>query len=208
MAVRKHMETEKKNKGYTLIELVIVVAIFTILLGILSPSLNAIPYFRMRRAAGSVNEALKRTKTEAMNRLVGEMKLEWKENDGYYISYYLDRGKVGGTSHVQQDQPEKIAPANLAVTYTDDQGITYDLRKTDSHALILTYDRASGAFRPIQSQVVTQELILSDLEAGKDVTFYPIRRNQYCQKITVTAGNHSRSVVLNQKAGTCQLVNE
>ena len=85
------METEKKNKGYTLIELVIVVAIFTILLGILSPSLNAIPYFRMRRAAGSVNEALKRTKTEAMNRLVGEMKLEWKENDGYYISYYLDR---------------------------------------------------------------------------------------------------------------------
>ena len=35
MAVRKHMETEKKNKGYTLIELVIVVAIFTILLAII-----------------------------------------------------------------------------------------------------------------------------------------------------------------------------
>ena len=207
MAVRKHMETEKKNKGYTLIELVIVVAIFTILLGILSPSLNAIPYFRMRRAAGSVNEALKRTKTEAMNRLVGEMKLEWKENDGYYISYYLDRGKVGGTSHVEQDQPEKIAPANLTITYTDNRG-TYDLKTLPSHSLILTYDRASGAFLPIQSQVVTQELILSDLEAGKDVTFYPIGRNQYCQKITVTAGNHSRSVVLNQKAGTCQLVNE
>lgn len=207
MAVRKHMETEKKNKGYTLIELVIVVAIFTILLCILSPSLNAIPYFRMRRAAGSVNEALKRTKTEAMNRLVGEMKLEWKENDGYYISYYLDRGKVGGTSHVQQDQPEKIAPANLTITYTDNRG-TYDLKKLPSHSLILTYDRASGAFLPVQSQVVTQEQILSDLEAGKDVTFYPIGRNQYCQKITVTAGNHSRSVVLNQKAGTCQLVNE
>lgn len=207
MAVRKHMETEKKNKGYTLIELVIVVAIFTILLGILSPSLNAIPYFRMRRAAGSVNEALKRTKTEAMNRLVGEMKLEWKENDGYYISYYLDRGKVGGTSHVEQDQPEKIAPANLTITYTDNRG-TYDLKTLPSHFLILTYDRASGAFLPIQSQVVTQEQILSDLEAGKDVTFYPIGRNQYCQKITVTAGNHSRSVVLNQKAGTCQLVNE
>ena len=207
MAVRKHMETEKKNKGYTLIELVIVVAIFTILLGILSPSLNAIPYFRMRRAAGSVNEALKRTKTEAMNRLVGEMKLEWKENDGYYISYYLDRGKVGGTSHVQQDQPEKIAPANLTITYTDNRG-TYDLKTLPSHSLILTYDRASGAFLPIQSQVVTQERILSDLEAGKDVTFYPIGRNQYCQKITVTAGNHSRSVVLNQKAGTCQLINE
>lgn len=206
MTVRTCGKPDKKNSGYTLIELVIVVAIFTVLLGILSPSLNAIPYFRMRRAAGSINEALKRTKTEAMNRLVGEMKLEWKENGGYYITYYLDRGKVGGASNVQEDQPEKIAPANMTITYTDSKRRTYNLR--DTHTLILTYDRATGAFQPIQSQPVTQEQILSNLEAGKDVTFYPLNKNLYCQKITVTVGNHSRSVVLNQKAGTCQLVSE
>lgn len=44
-----------------------------------------------------------------MNRLVGEMKLE-KRADGYYISYYLDRGKAGRKSDVQQDQPEKNSP--------------------------------------------------------------------------------------------------
>ena len=207
MTVRTCGKSDKQNSGYTLIELVIVVAIFAVLLGILSPSLNAIPYFRMRRAAGSINEALKRTKTEAMNRLVGEMKLEWKENDGYYISYYLDRCKVGGASNVQEDQPQKIAPANLTVTYTDNKGRVYDLRDINSHALILTYDRASGAFLPIQQDVISQEQILSTLEAGNDISF-PSLRGQYCQRITVTVGNHSRSVVINWQAGSCQLVSD
>lgn len=34
------------------------------------------------------------------------MKLE-KREDGYYISYYLDRGKVSGESNVKQDQAGK-----------------------------------------------------------------------------------------------------
>ena len=104
---------KNKNKGFTLVELVIVVAIFTILLGILEPSVNSIFGFRVQRAANSIGAALDKTKTEAMNRLVGEMKLE-KQDDGYYISYYLDRGKAS-EGRVKQDQPEKIAPAGTKI---------------------------------------------------------------------------------------------
>lgn len=89
----------QKNKGFTLVEMVITVAIFAILLGILVPSLNSILGFRTQRAANSIASALDKTKIEASNRLVGEMKLE-KLDDGYYISYYLDRGKVGTESNV------------------------------------------------------------------------------------------------------------
>ena len=45
---------KNKNKGFTLVELVIVVAIFTILLGILEPSVNSIFGFRVQRAANSI----------------------------------------------------------------------------------------------------------------------------------------------------------
>lgn len=72
---------KNKNKGFTLVELVIVVAIFTILLGILEPSVNSIFGFRVQRAANSIGAALDKTKTEAMNRLVGEMKLENRMTD-------------------------------------------------------------------------------------------------------------------------------
>ena len=72
----------QKNKGFTLVEMVITVAIFAILLGILVPSLNSILGFRVQRAANSIASALDKTKIEASNRLVGEMKLE-KLEDGY-----------------------------------------------------------------------------------------------------------------------------
>ena len=104
----------QKNKGFTLIEMVITVTIFAILLGILVPSLNSILGFRAQRAGNSIASALDKTKIEASNRLVGEMKLE-KLDDGYYISYYLDRGKVGTESNVEQDQAEKIAPARTLI---------------------------------------------------------------------------------------------
>ena len=55
----------QKNKGFTLVEMVITVAIFAILLGILVPSLNSILGFRVQRAANSIASALDKTKIEA-----------------------------------------------------------------------------------------------------------------------------------------------
>lgn len=77
---------QKKNQGFTLVEMVITVAIFAILLGIISPSLNSVLGFRVQRSTNSIASALDKTRREAMSRLVGEMKLEYR-SDGYYITY-------------------------------------------------------------------------------------------------------------------------
>ena len=184
------------NKGFTLVELIVVVAIFTILLGIAVPSLNSILGFRVNRAANSIASGLDRTKIEASSRLVGEMKLE-KRADGYYISYYLDRGKVGGASHVTEDDPEKIAPARTEISYTSSDGSSHVMAAGDS--LILTYDRATGGFLPIQSTVISQEEILNDLKAGKDV---PLQKTgTYCTSITVSGGRRYKTLSLIKETG-------
>lgn len=105
---------QKNNKGFTLVELIVVISIFTILLGILEPSVSSIFSYRAKRAANSIVAALDKTKTEAMNRLVGEMVLE-RTDDGYYVSYYLDRGKH---ERIVKEQAEKIAPKNTLISYT------------------------------------------------------------------------------------------
>ena len=168
----------------------------TILLGIAIPSLNSILGFRVNRAANSIAAALDKTRTEAMNRLVGEMKLERRE-DGYYISYYLDRGKVGSESDVQQDQPEKIAPARTQISYTTDSGNTKNMQEGDS--IVITYDRATGAFLPLQGETWTQNEILSELEAGNDI---PLTRNgAYCTQITVQGGRRYKTIQLIRETG-------
>ena len=190
---------EKKNRGFTLVEMTVVLAIFAILLAVLVPSLDPVAGFRANRAASSIGAALDRTKTEAMDRLVGEMRLSWT-SDGYYISYYLDRGKTG----VREEQPEKIASGRMKISYTDSNGTTVNLRKDGTNELILTYDRSTGGFLPIQSRVWEQKDILKMLSDGEDI---PLDRPEnstqpYCEKITVHGvGQRTRIITLFQDTG-------
>ena len=190
----------QKNKGFTLVEMVITVAIFAILLGILVPSLNSILGFRAQRAANSIASALDKTKIEASNRLVGEMKLE-KLDDGYYISYYLDRGKVDSESNVEQDQAEKIAPARTLISYVTDDNETHQMKTGDS--IVLTYDRATGGFLPLQETTWTQKAILAELDAGKDIPL--IREGSYCTAIIVQGGRRIKTINMDINTGKYEI---
>lgn len=190
----------QKNKGFTLIEMVITVTIFAILLGILVPSLNSILGFRAQRAGNSIASALDKTKIEASNRLVGEMKLE-KLDDGYYISYYLDRGKVGTESNVEQDQAEKIAPARTLISYVTDNNETYQMETGDS--IVLTYDRATGGFLPLQETTWTQKAILAELAAGKDIPL--TREGSYCTAIIVQGGRRIKTINMDINTGKYEI---
>lgn len=198
---RDRQRKEKQNKGYTLIELVIVVAIFSVLLGILVPSLNSLIGYRVRKATSDIGTGLDRTREEAMNRLVAEMKLERRE-DGYYLSYVLTRGRTGTGARMVEEQQTKIAPAKTSITYTGSDGKVYDLQSGTEHTLILTYDRATGGFRPVQKQVLPNWEVWDNLSYGNDITFAPYSKDIYCDSITISGGGQTRVITLNKDSGT------
>ena len=205
--MRKSRQKSEENKGFTLIEVIIFVAIFATLLGIMIPSLNSVLGFHVRRTTESICSALDRTKSEAMNRLVAEVKLFYVDGDGYYITYYLDRGKDGGSDeNVRDDQAVKIAPAKTRISYTDDKGKSHNMWETGNTTLILTYDRATGGFRQIQTEAIRQEKILEQLAAGKDIAFHD--SGSYCQSMTILGGGSQKSIQLNKDAGTYRVVDE
>ena len=183
---------KNKNKGFTLVELIVVISIFTVLLGILEPSVSSIFGFRAQRAANSIASALDRTKTEAMNRLVGEMVLT-KESDGFYISYNLHKGKSYGC---EQTQAEKIAPANAKIGYTTDRSGYQDL----SGQLIITFNRENGGFRQIQSEIVTTDSVTTALNDKNDVAFYDTEA--YCTAIIVKGGSRTYTIEMEKDTGS------
>ena len=77
--------------------------------------------------------------------------------------------------------------------------------ETGNTTLILTYDRATGGFRQIQTEAIRQEKILEQLAAGKDIVFHD--SGCYCRSITIAGGGSTKRIDLNKEAGTYTVVN-
>lgn len=204
------------NKGFTLVEMIVVVSIFAILLGILIPSLNSLIDYRAARAAKSIKTGFERLRTEAVSRLVAEMKLE-KKSDGYYISYCIYKGKKSGM--VWTDE-QKIAPSKTKIEYKLDDlyqkgeinGQNYqEIKEGEIHALLFTIDRNKGGFRALQEEQVTTDEVESFLENNenltennKDLTYHDLKSNNVeavCCYIRVSGRMKKSIITLHQKTG-------
>lgn len=195
----------KKNKGFTLVEMIIVVSIFAILLGILIPSLNSILGFRVQRATDSIASALDQTKIEASGRLVGAMKLE-KRSDGYYISYILDRGKTDGKDNIKvNENEEKIAPSKTSISYYINGDSTERFLTEENAGIVITYDRASGSFLPLMKSDGWERESFDVLNEVQNTDLYLKSRqldgNQYCNKIVIKGGSRIRTITLIPEIG-------
>lgn len=185
-----------KDKGFTLVEMMIILSIFAILLGILIPSLNTLVDYRATRAAKSISSGLERMRIEAMSRLVAEMKLE-KKSDGYYISYCLHKGKQAGM--VWTDE-EKIAPARTSIKYRLAMKDSAEIKTGES--IILTVDRSTKGFRPLQSAAVTTDEVNALIDNNEDIAYHDIDGAECCD-IIVSGTVKKRIISLNQTTGKC-----
>ena len=105
------------NKGFSLVELIVVISIMGILIGVIIPSVNNLFGFEAQKATGKITSLLDDTKVEAMNRLVGEMKLEYVEGKGYYITQYLDYGKETRETKGFVQETTKVANNKVQIRY-------------------------------------------------------------------------------------------
>lgn len=179
----------KDNKGLSLVELVIVLAITTILGGAIFYSYTLIVGQYARECANNLSTSLEKEKNYALTRSASvDCYVEIvKNNKSYVARYYVPAnaiatglngdGTIRTSDWVLADE-QKIAKSRVSMVCSLDDGSEFTLDEDNSIKFI--YNRTSGALKGIVTAVPEDDAETS--------TGLPAVINKSCNKITVQEG--------------------
>lgn len=126
----------KNNKGFSLIELIIVLAIIAVLGGVMWMGFQSVGSRQVNQCTNNIESFLGRTKTLALAKDAAKVRI-YRNDDGYYADIYVGSAAAPETT-------KKIGTDSLAVSYvTNDSAVTAFSVGTQ---LELSFQRDSGAF--------------------------------------------------------------
>ena len=130
------MKKKLRNKGFSLIELIVIVAIMGVMLAVGGYSLTAISSANAKQCAKELEAGLISTRTQSYSRDTGATIATvsfYKETDGIYMEKNYETGKV------------KIGGSKVTVSYKLDGSSDYE--DLGGNPLTFSFDRSSAAFR-------------------------------------------------------------
>ncbi len=167
---------DNRNKGYSLLELIVVIALATILSSVAIYSISLVVGQDAKQCANNLSAALDKARTYAMTRSgASDAYMEITKRDGYYYASYWEPDKpytVGDETVYNKLEEERIGKGMAEITYTVvmNDGTTQTF--SDASSIRFTYDRTSGAFKEVESVRPSGKLV------------------GYCQQIDIQRGKH------------------
>lgn len=166
----------KRNEGFSLVELIVVIAILAVLSTAAVVGIGMIGGWRINKCVSLLDSGLKETRMDTLSREAAYLTISCDENGDYYME---------GTRHPQ----EKIAGKPISIVYTTDAQ-TGEEMITPEHPLVLSYDRSSGAFLPILEWDVANGIYVpKQAGEGADITYV------YCTSIQIRAGEEKSTTI-------------
>lgn len=165
---------KNRNAGFSLIELIVVIAVMVIVAGIGAAWIGNISGYRARECAGKVASTLSGAKIKSLSKQQNTGDAYWelkKGSDGkYYVSTYYPEYSGGGYTLVEETA--KVGKtSNLKVTYTDVDG---DHEVDSSNPLQLCYDRSTGALYEGSAGTVDKTKNISEIRVSNGARSFKI----------------------------------
>ena len=134
------------NRGFTLTELIVVIAIMGILAGATSASINQIFSNQTRKFINDCDAMLTRCRVETLSGAPDGtcVELRCDSNGKCYVAYY-----EGGSSDPIEE--EQLKRSSASCTYVKEDGSTGTLGRGNS--LQISYDRTSGAMNETYTEI-------------------------------------------------------
>ncbi len=128
------------NNGYSLIELIIVMAIIAVLLTTVVFSITMVFSANAKACANDIQRAITDCKVTTMGKAEAYMEIYRDTNENIYSQMFVVEN--GSTEAMD---PEKLGPARVTVSYTLADDSTGELTAGGAK-LRIAFDRASGSF--------------------------------------------------------------
>lgn len=174
-----------KNAGYTLLELIVVIAILAVGMTIVGMSINTIFSLEMRQSVKEINSELGKEKVAAMTR-TGEVYMRlYRTSSGIFIDKYED--------DVLVEQGIKVGTVKVTVSYYI--GTNATATPLDDQGIIISFNKDNGSFKTIgQAWQLYNE------------SYTPTYPSDYYSKLIISGGNVSRAIVFWPSTGKFSIV--
>lgn len=141
-----------KNKGVTLIELIVVIAILGIVAGGIALTFSIVNSADIQGCTQSIDTTLEETKNECMSKTEQTCMVLYKSSDVNHTGYYIGRVPISAlTTYTPTPETDtKVGGNKIQITVTLVSSGTIDV---SSNAVYFTFDRGSGAFAPMYKDV-------------------------------------------------------
>ena len=148
---RKNKKLHNRNKGFSIVELIIVVAIIAALTTTAMLSISMIFSANAKTCANTIQRAVADCKVTTMGKSAAWLVI-YREADGelYGQVHTMEQkqGEAAGTYEEIVHEPEKLGGKRVSITYTDDAGTDMgELPVGESNGIRIEFDRSSGSFK-------------------------------------------------------------
>ncbi len=171
----------KSNKGVTIIELIVVIAILGVLIGGVALTFSIVDSADIKGCTQTLDSSLEKAKNECMSKIDQSFLVLYKSTEDDYTGYYL--GNVSrsdlATYLPSPESDRKVGNENIQINIDMANG-TIDVSDT---AVFFTFDRGSGAF----------DYVYKGIPATST--------NQYPLSITITNGSRTNTINCIQATG-------
>ena len=155
----------ENNNGFSLIELIVIIAIMTVMIGLSSLSISLLVGSEAKQAADKIGAQLNEVKTGAMARYSEDFNIvyvddptlfDWADKEGYYaVKQMTTLGATGSGTYMPTDvalgaEHRYLCNSRVNMVLSTDSGATVVNVSTTS-GIGFTFDRATGLYSGVKT---------------------------------------------------------